>query len=219
MSKTIPDEIQIKHGRDTVLLADIQIPDGWKVAETIEACADGAGAYAEQTPQVSRHLVHQGQKVRDLWHLANSLKAHIEEAQKPAPSKEELYAQILELERHVIFGTEDEFTEIFESTEGGWVVNTFKAHDDGQRYDETDGGLCTGSALDAVQFFNVPTVPEDTRKEYDIEIEHTATFKTYVLAKDEEHAREIADELSGNTTELCDKVQPEYDTHITVERK
>ena len=56
-----------------------------------------------------------------------------------------------------VFG--DVFVDIFYSSEGGWYITVYphdvKKDEDGELNpdDEIDGGLCTGSAFDAVTFF------------------------------------------------------------------
>ena len=59
----------------------------------------------------------------------------------------------------VEFIFEDSLIEIFESSEGGWYITLFPSDaqkdsdGDFNSDDEIDGGLCTGSALNAVMFF------------------------------------------------------------------
>lgn len=70
----------------------------------------------------------------------------------------QLHAQILEQQGFVTFYDGDLY-EIHE-TDGGYMVDAYEISDEGLLMDEldirlmrpSDGGLCTGSALDAVEF-------------------------------------------------------------------
>ncbi len=66
-------------------------------------------------------------------------------------------AGILKKDTYVEFTYNNLFYEIFESTNGGYMVNLYSSNEkdeDGCFLDENiiDGGLCTGSASDAVWF-------------------------------------------------------------------
>lgn len=66
----------------------------------------------------------------------------------------------LRKERKVQFVYDGLFYDLFESVEGGWIVNVYPNDkdrifdEDGELIDDEqiDGGLCTGSATDAVYF-------------------------------------------------------------------
>lgn len=70
----------------------------------------------------------------------------------------QLHAKILELQGFVSFYDGDLY-EIHE-TEGGYMVDVFEISDEGLLMDDVDarlmrpvdGGLCTGSAMDAIEF-------------------------------------------------------------------
>ena len=66
-------------------------------------------------------------------------------------------ANILEKEKSVEFKYNNLFYEIFESCDTGYIVNLYsknEKNEDGEYLEENivDGGLCTGSASDAVWF-------------------------------------------------------------------
>ncbi len=66
-------------------------------------------------------------------------------------------ARLLKNEKSVDFKHNGFHYEVFESTESGYVVNLYssdKKDVDGEYLDKylVDGGLCTGSAKDAVEF-------------------------------------------------------------------
>ena len=71
-----------------------------------------------------------------------------------------LHAQILEAQGNVTFYN-FHFYDIFE-TDGGYMVDVYAIKDEGLLPTEADtklmrpidGGLCTGSALDAIEFFD-----------------------------------------------------------------
>jgi len=68
-----------------------------------------------------------------------------------------IFATILEEENSIEFIHNNLYYEIFESADSGYVVNVYSS-DDKDEYDDyldkniLDGGLCTGSAEDAVRF-------------------------------------------------------------------
>lgn len=65
---------------------------------------------------------------------------------------QKLYAEILKLSGEVAVKDGDRIIEISLSISNiGWYITVYE--DDGEGYVECDGGICTGSALDAVQFF------------------------------------------------------------------
>ena len=66
----------------------------------------------------------------------------------------EVYASTLETVGVVTFYDDNGFFyEIFESDNGGYMVEVYDTDDDKLRtMKEIDGGLCTGSAFDAVGF-------------------------------------------------------------------
>ena len=66
-------------------------------------------------------------------------------------------ADILKKDTYVEFAYNNLFYEIFESANGGYMVNLYSSNEkdeDGCFLDENivDGGLCTGSSSDAVWF-------------------------------------------------------------------
>jgi len=66
-------------------------------------------------------------------------------------------ADILKKDTYVEFPYNNLFYEIFESTNGGYMVNLYSSNEkdeDGCFLDENiiDGGLCTRSASDAIEF-------------------------------------------------------------------
>ena len=66
-------------------------------------------------------------------------------------------ANILENKQNVKFEYNDLFYEIFESCDSGYIVNLYSSDEkdeDGEylEINNVDGGLCTGSASDAVCF-------------------------------------------------------------------
>ncbi|PUE66103.1 hypothetical protein [Arcobacter caeni] len=68
----------------------------------------------------------------------------------------QLASKLKEVSR-VEFEYNNSFYEIFESTEGGYMINIYssneKDEDDEYLYENNfDGGLCTGTAKDAIQF-------------------------------------------------------------------
>jgi len=60
------------------------------------------------------------------------------------------YAAILEAQQAVTFEHNDIIYRIWANDEG-WYLELLEENDGGQ-WEETDGGLCTGSARDAVEF-------------------------------------------------------------------
>ena len=68
----------------------------------------------------------------------------------------ELYTGILELEREITIANGSTQIDIFESDEG-WYIQTYTLNtvkdSDSYLLNDDDGGLCTGSARDAVEFF------------------------------------------------------------------
>lgn len=65
---------------------------------------------------------------------------------------QKLYAEILSIESEVTVKDGDKIIEISLSiSNNGWYITVYE--DDGEGYVECDGGICTGSTLDAVQFF------------------------------------------------------------------
>ena len=74
-----------------------------------------------------------------------------------AKNKLNSLARVLKSESSVEFHNDGFFYEIFESAERGYVVNVYSSDEkdeDGEYLEEHnfDGGLCTGSARDAVEF-------------------------------------------------------------------
>jgi len=61
------------------------------------------------------------------------------------------YAAILEVEQAVTFEHNDTIFRIWWSDQGGWYMELLEQDDD-LGWAEMDGGLCTGSARDAVEF-------------------------------------------------------------------
>ena len=61
------------------------------------------------------------------------------------------YAAILESEHAVTFEDGDTIYRIWANDEG-WNVNVYEEHQDGDHFYESDGGLCTGTARDAIEF-------------------------------------------------------------------
>lgn len=66
-------------------------------------------------------------------------------------------ADILKKDTYVEFAYNNLFYEIFESANGGYMVNLYSSNEkdeDGEYLEDNivDGGLCTGSASDAVWF-------------------------------------------------------------------
>ena len=66
-------------------------------------------------------------------------------------------ADILKKDTYVEFTYNNLFYEIFESANGGYIVNLYSSNEkdeDGEYLEDNnvDGGLCTGSASDAVWF-------------------------------------------------------------------
>ena len=65
-------------------------------------------------------------------------------------------ADILKKDTYVEFAYNNLFYEIFESTNGGYMVNLYssneKDEDDEYLFENIDGGLCTGSPKDAIEF-------------------------------------------------------------------
>ena len=66
-------------------------------------------------------------------------------------------ARVLKNEKNVEFKHNGFYYEVFESADSGYVVNLYsndKKDEDGEYLDKylVDGGLCTGSAKDAVEF-------------------------------------------------------------------
>ena len=66
-------------------------------------------------------------------------------------------ANILENKQNVKFEYNDLFYEIFESCDSGYIINLYSSNEkdeDGEylEINNVDGGLCTGSASDAVWF-------------------------------------------------------------------
>jgi len=76
-----------------------------------------------------------------------------------------LHAQILEQQGEVTFYDGDLY-EIYESSNGGYMVDVYEVSEVGllvgvpesKVLTEVDGGLCTGSALDAVEFFMIDDI-------------------------------------------------------------
>jgi len=68
----------------------------------------------------------------------------------------ELYTEILEIEREITIVIGETQIDIHESDEG-WYIQTYTLNtvkdSDSYLLIEDDGGLCTGSARDAVEFF------------------------------------------------------------------
>jgi len=70
-------------------------------------------------------------------------------------SKENIqkYATILKNEGEVMFILEDlRVIEVFEHSEGGFEVNVYEDYDHVLSHDILDGGICTGSEIDAIKF-------------------------------------------------------------------
>lgn len=66
-------------------------------------------------------------------------------------------SKFLELNQSVEFKHNGFFYEVFESADSGYIVNIYSSNekDDDDEYIEAnlvDGGLCTGSARDAIEF-------------------------------------------------------------------
>ena len=66
-------------------------------------------------------------------------------------------SKILENKQSVEFVHNNLFYELFDGSEGGYIVNVYssdKKDEDGCYLDEylVDGGLCTGSSKDAIEF-------------------------------------------------------------------
>ena len=66
-------------------------------------------------------------------------------------------SEILEKEKSVEFKYNNLFYEIFESCDTGYIVNLYSSnekYEDGEYLEENlvDGGLCSGSASDAIWF-------------------------------------------------------------------
>jgi len=66
-------------------------------------------------------------------------------------------SKILDTEQSVEFTYNNLFYEVFESSESGYVVNVYScdSKDEDEQYLEqniVDGGLCTGSCRDAIEF-------------------------------------------------------------------
>ncbi|WP_415397818.1 hypothetical protein [Sulfurimonas sp. CS5] len=64
-------------------------------------------------------------------------------------------AKVLENKDSVEFNNDGFYYEIFESAEGGYIVNVYSSHDEDVEYIEAnliDGGHCSGSPRDAVRF-------------------------------------------------------------------
>ena len=63
------------------------------------------------------------------------------------------YTKTLEVEGEVMFTLSDErVIEIFEHSEGGFEVNVYEDYDHVLSHDILDGGICTGSAAEAITF-------------------------------------------------------------------
>jgi len=66
-------------------------------------------------------------------------------------------SKILEIKQSVTFGHNNLFYELFDSSEGGYIVNVYSSDkkDEDECYLDkylVDGGLCTGSSKDAIEF-------------------------------------------------------------------
>ena len=67
------------------------------------------------------------------------------------------FVKMLEDNQEVEFSYNEFYYEIFQSIESGYIINVYSSDEkDGDGYylevNELDGGLCTGSARDAIEF-------------------------------------------------------------------